>query len=114
MNKIIYDVGKVTKSPSTLRGHFAPAYLLGSNMLRAYLFFIYECSKESSSNLINLTLLRSSVDNRTYPRKIFIKIQYLNTGKFLSKINDLPLTKNPNSRTINHNYLAASFIQLVL
>ena len=25
-----------------LRGHFAPAYLVGSNMLRAYLFFIYE------------------------------------------------------------------------
>ena len=37
LNKIIYDVWKVPKSPS----HLAPAYLVGSNMLRAYLFFIY-------------------------------------------------------------------------
>ena len=33
--------GKVTKSPPHLGGHFASAYLVGSNMLRAYLFFIY-------------------------------------------------------------------------
>ena len=28
---------------SHLHGHFAPAYLVGSNVLRAYLFFIYGC-----------------------------------------------------------------------
>ena len=37
LNKIIYDVGKSYKE----RGHFALAYLVGSNKLRAYLFFIY-------------------------------------------------------------------------
>ena len=39
LNKIIYDVGKLQRAHPTLRGHFA--YLVGSNMLRAYLFFIY-------------------------------------------------------------------------
>ena len=42
LKKIIYNVGKVTNSPT----HFAPAYLIGSNMLRAYLFFIYEHSRQ--------------------------------------------------------------------
>ena len=41
MNKIIYDVGKLQRAHPTSRGHFAYAYLVGSNMLRAYLFFIY-------------------------------------------------------------------------
>ena len=41
-NKIIYDVGKVTKSPSQLARTLAPAYLGGSNKLMAYLFFIYD------------------------------------------------------------------------
>ena len=41
LNKIIYDVGKLQRAHPTLRGHFASAYLVGSNMLRAYLFFIY-------------------------------------------------------------------------
>ena len=41
LNKIIYDVGKVTKSPSHLEWSFSPAQLVGSNKLRAYLFFIY-------------------------------------------------------------------------
>ena len=41
LNKIIYDVGKLQRAQPTLRGHFASAYLVGSNMLRAYLFFIY-------------------------------------------------------------------------
>ena len=39
LNKIIYDVGKVTKSPSHL-AWFASAYLGRSNKLRTYLFFI--------------------------------------------------------------------------
>ena len=39
LNKIINDVGKVTKSPSHLAWSFC---LVGSYMLRAYLFFIYE------------------------------------------------------------------------
>ena len=34
-------LGKLQRAHPTLRGHFAPAYLAGSNMLRAYLFFIY-------------------------------------------------------------------------
>ena len=34
-------LGKLLRAHPTLRGHFAPAYLLGSNMLRAYIFFIY-------------------------------------------------------------------------
>ena len=34
-------LGKLQRANPTLRGHFAPAYLVGSNMLRAYLFFIY-------------------------------------------------------------------------
>ena len=41
MNKTIYDVGKLQRAHPTLRGHFASAYLVGSDMLRAYLFFIY-------------------------------------------------------------------------
>ena len=41
LNKIIYDVGKLQRAHPTLRGHFASAYLVRSNMLRAYLFFIY-------------------------------------------------------------------------
>ena len=35
-------LGKLQRAHHTLHGHFAPAYLLGSNKLRAYLFFIYE------------------------------------------------------------------------
>ena len=34
-------LGKLQRAHPNLRGHFAPAYLAGSNMLRAYLFFIY-------------------------------------------------------------------------
>ena len=34
-------LGKLQRAHPTLRGHFDPAFLLGSNMLRAYLFFIY-------------------------------------------------------------------------
>ena len=33
---------KLQRAHHTLRGHFAPAYLVGSNKLRAYLFFIYD------------------------------------------------------------------------
>ena len=32
-------LGKLQRAHPTLPGHFAPAYLVGSNMLRAYLFF---------------------------------------------------------------------------
>ena len=42
LNKIIYDVGKLQRAHPNLRGHFASAYLVGSNMLRAYIFFIYD------------------------------------------------------------------------
>ena len=34
-------LGKLQSAHPTFRGHFAPAYLVGSNMLRSYLFFIY-------------------------------------------------------------------------
>ena len=39
--KLFMMLGKLHRTIPTLRGHFAPAYLVGSNMLRAYLFFIY-------------------------------------------------------------------------
>ena len=35
-------LGKLQRALPTLHGHFAPAYLVGSNMLKAYLFFIYD------------------------------------------------------------------------
>ena len=41
LTKLFMMLGKLQKAHPTLRGHFAPAYLVGSNMLRAYLFFIY-------------------------------------------------------------------------
>ena len=34
-------LGKLQRAHPILRCHFAPPYLVGSNMLRAYLFFIY-------------------------------------------------------------------------
>ena len=34
-------LGKLQRAHPTLRGHFAPAYLVESNKVRAYLFFIY-------------------------------------------------------------------------
>ena len=34
-------LGMLQRAHPTLRGHFAPAYLVGSNMLRVNLFFIY-------------------------------------------------------------------------
>ena len=41
LNKIILMLGKLQGAHPTLRSHFPPAYLVGRNMLRAYLFFIY-------------------------------------------------------------------------
>ena len=40
-------LGKLQRAHPTLRGHFAPAYLVGGNMLRAYLFFIYDPARNS-------------------------------------------------------------------
>ena len=37
----IYILQKLLRAHHTLRGHFAPAFLGGSNKLRAYQFFIY-------------------------------------------------------------------------
>ena len=34
-------LGKLQRAHPTLRGHFAPACLVGSNMLRAYVYFVY-------------------------------------------------------------------------
>ena len=39
--KLFMMLGKLQRAHPTSRGHFAPAYLVGSNKLRAYLFFIY-------------------------------------------------------------------------
>ena len=39
-------LGKLQRAHPTLRGHFATAYLVGNNMLRAYLFFIYGWQEE--------------------------------------------------------------------
>ena len=38
---------KLQRAHHTLHGHFASAYLVGSNKLRAYLFFIYESMAET-------------------------------------------------------------------
>ena len=35
-------LGKLKRAHPTLRGHFASAYLVRSNMLMVYLFFIYD------------------------------------------------------------------------
>ena len=34
-------LGKLQRAHPNWHGHFAPDYLVGSNMLRAYLFFFY-------------------------------------------------------------------------
>ena len=39
--KLFIILGKLQRAHPTSRGHFAPAYLVGSNKLRANLFFIY-------------------------------------------------------------------------
>ena len=43
-------LGKLQRAHHTLHGHFAPAYLGGSNKLRAYLFFIYGQGKVDRKN----------------------------------------------------------------
>ena len=42
--------GKLKRAHPTLRGHFAPAYLVGNNILRAYLFYIYEPDTKLSTS----------------------------------------------------------------
>ena len=59
-------LGKLQKAHPTLLGHFAPAYLAGSNMLRAYLFFIY-----GNSPLLWLRFLSSCIS-------IFYKLSFFN------------------------------------
>ena len=39
--KLFMMLGNLQRTHPTLCGHFAPAYIVWSNMLRAYLFFIY-------------------------------------------------------------------------
>ena len=46
--------GKLQRAHHTLRGHFAPAYLVGSNKLRAYLFSIYGTFAFTSSQLADV------------------------------------------------------------
>ena len=41
LTKLFMMLGKLQRANATLHGHFAPTYLEESNMLRAYLFFIY-------------------------------------------------------------------------
>ena len=40
-------LGKLQRAHPTLRGNFAPAYLVGSDKLRAYLFFIYDYTMQA-------------------------------------------------------------------
>ena len=47
-------LGKLQIAHHTLRAHFAPAYLVGSNMLRAYLFFIYGLNIEFVSLILHI------------------------------------------------------------
>ena len=61
--KIIYDVGKLQRAHPTLRGHFASAYLVGSNMLRAYLFFIYEAVWIHNFQIIEYTFFPQKVES---------------------------------------------------
>ena len=44
-------LGKLQRAHHTLHGHYAPAYLVGSNKLRAYLSFIYTYSRRTRSVL---------------------------------------------------------------
>ena len=49
-------LGNLQRAHPTLHGHFAPAYLLGSNMLRACLFFIYgrEVTRFANACTVNM------------------------------------------------------------
>ena len=49
-------LGKLQRAHPTLRGHFAPAYLVDSNMLRAYLFFIYDVRTQRTRTLRKLII----------------------------------------------------------
>ena len=41
-------LGKLQRAHPTLHGHFVPAYFVGTNLLRAYLFFIYGTNSQNS------------------------------------------------------------------
>ena len=46
---------KLQRAHPTLCGYFAPGYLVGSNMLRAYLFFIYGTTPKPYVKLRKMT-----------------------------------------------------------
>ena len=43
-------LGKLQRAHPTLRGHLAPAYIVGSNMLRAYQLFIYASNTRNKND----------------------------------------------------------------
>ena len=81
--------GKLQKAHPTLRGHFAPAYLGGSNKLRAYLFFIYEhtlvdefaqCLKTECSRALEYSHLPGLFGNPFKHKFVFIQIARSSPG----------------------------------
>ena len=51
--KLIMMLGKLQRAHLTLRGHFAPTFLVGINMPRAHLFFIYALTPWNDINVGN-------------------------------------------------------------
>ena len=51
-------LGKLQRAHPTLCGHFALAYLVGSNMLRAYLFFSYGLTSGITGASLRITVSR--------------------------------------------------------
>ena len=47
-------LGKLQRAHPTMRGHFALAYLVGSEKLRAYLFFIYGLVAQPKCSMFNV------------------------------------------------------------
>ena len=61
-------LGKLQRAHPTLNGHFAPAYLVGNNMHRAFLFFIYGPKTFTFLNNIVGLILGSSQGSFKKPR----------------------------------------------
>ena len=51
-------LGKLQRAHPTLHGHFAPAYLVGNNKFRAYIFSIYDWRQKKTNSFQIFTKLR--------------------------------------------------------
>ena len=75
-------LGKLQKAHPTLRSHFAPAYSVGSNMLRAYLLFIYGLNPQP-------LLVYTFHKNDNFSLKTLIwKVLFVHYYKGLKEVND--------------------------